>query len=228
MKKERDTFSVSFYIRRERSINGHVPVYCKVTLCGEKSIFNTKLIISERLWDTGSGKPKGSTFEVRELIQKLDEIKSCIFQIYHDFKISGKVFTSLNIRNKFMGIADELTTDPSDKYTLMMLFDYHQEISKNTYVKETLEHYMVSKRYFQEFLQTVYNRTDIKINELNYKFITDFETFIYKRNKRNDITKSCQNNTIMRHIIRLRKLVSIAQNNEWIDRPSSFAFASCY
>ena len=228
MKNERDTFSVSFFIRRERIVNGYLPVYCYITLKGDKSKFNTKLHVPEKNWDSSSGKPKGSTIEVRELNQKLDEIKSCIFQIYHDFKISGKAFTNLNIRNKFMGIADELTTDPSDKYTLMMLFDYHQEISKNTYVKETLEHYMVSKRYFQEFLETEYKKSDIKINDLNYKFITDFETFIYKRNKRRDISKTCKNNTIMRHIIRLRKLVSIAQNNEWIDRDPFVRFKVKY
>jgi integrase/recombinase XerD len=168
MKNERDTFSVSFFIRRERIVNGNLPLYCFITLKGDKCKLNTKLQIPERYWDSSRGKPKGSSIEVRELIQKLDEIKSCIFQIYHDFKISGKAFTNLNIRNKFMGIADDLTTDPTDKYTLMMLFDYHQEISKNTYVKATLNHYLVSKRYFHEFLETEYNKSDIKLKDLTY------------------------------------------------------------
>ena len=68
-----------------------------------------------------------------------------------------------------------------------------------------------------EFVLKEYKTSDIYLRELNYSFLVQFDNFLrgYKlsRNK-----KRIGNNTIIKHMQRLRKMVTMAFHMEWIER----------
>jgi site-specific recombinase XerD len=68
-----------------------------------------------------------------------------------------------------------------------------------------------------KFLEKKKSTTDIYLNQLNFEFLSHFELFLC------DIwpvghPKALSNNTRMKHIQRLRKVVTLAYHLEWIDR----------
>src|SRR5690606_16008533 len=104
---------------------------------------------------------------------------------------------ALSIKNSFLGISEK-------KYTLIETFNYHNERMKpligidvelGTYKKfETV----LGK--IERFIKKNYHRDDLFLDELNFKFITDFEYFM----KTEDAVK---HNTALRYIRCLKKII---------------------
>jgi site-specific recombinase XerD len=77
--------------------------------------------------------------------------------------------------------------------------------------------YKTSQRYMLEYILKEYEETDIFLSKLDYSFVVGFEDFL-----RSNIPKAGQskigNNTAMKHIKRLRRMVTLAYHMEWVDR----------
>jgi site-specific recombinase XerD len=67
------------------------------------------------------------------------------------------------------------------------------------------------------FLKGKLKRDDISLSELNYRFITEFEYFL-RKHKPVDHQRPMENNTVMKHIERLRKMIKLAVRMEWIEK----------
>jgi len=80
-----------------------------------------------------------------------------------------------------------------------------------------MKNYMTTQRYVQEFVRGSTMTTDILLSQLSYKFIADFEFFL-RSYEPLDHHSSMGNNTVMKHIERLRKMINLAIKNEWMDR----------
>jgi len=83
--------------------------------------------------------------------------------------------------------------------------------------KDTMRHYKTSQRYLNQFVKKEYKTSDIYLKDLNYSFIINFENYL-RSFEPTDHHKKIANNTAMRHIQRLRKMVTMAFHMEWIDR----------
>jgi integrase len=78
-----------------------------------------------------------------------------------------------------------------------------------------MKNYVTTRKYVVKFLKQKHS-SDIYLSKLNYEFITDFERFI-KKYPLNTKQKCTQNGT-MKHIERLRKVVTLALKMEWLDK----------
>jgi hypothetical protein len=67
------------------------------------------------------------------------------------------------------------------------------------------------------FLQKKHSRKDIYLSELNYQFISEFE-FFQRRSAPLQANNPLANNGIMKHMERLRKLVTLAAKMDWIPK----------
>jgi hypothetical protein len=74
----------------------------------------------------------------------------------------------------------------------------------------------VTQRYLIKFLEQYYKTNDIHLHELNFKFIKDLEAFL-SNHKPKDHQKQLNNNGVMKHIIRVKKMVNLGQQLDWID-----------
>lgn len=79
----------------------------------------------------------------------------------------------------------------------------------------TQKNYHTTQRYVYEFLQKKWKTSDIYLDELNYKFIKDFEKYIKQRTP-DGHQKPCAQNGAMKHVERLRKMVNLAIKEEWL------------
>jgi integrase/recombinase XerD len=81
----------------------------------------------------------------------------------------------------------------------------------------TLKNYFTTRKYVQLFLKQKYKNADIFLSSLNYQFITEFEFFL-RTSEPLDKSNPVTNNGIMKHMERLKKMVTLAYKMEWISK----------
>ena len=178
----------------------------RITLNGEISQFSSKLDIDPKLWDTKSGKAIGKSFQANQLNATLDEIRASIIHHYREIERQESHVNAEKIRNAFLGVTVK-------KQMLLEVFRQHNdEMSKLIGIgksKDTLQKYQRTYRCLESFMKHQYTINDIALREINYSFITEFETYIRTE-------CSCGINTTAKYIQRFKHIIIIAKNNGWI------------
>src|SRR5690606_28711094 len=72
-------------------------------------------------------------------------------------------------------------------------------------------------KYLLAYVGKEYKSSDINLHDLDYAFVIGFESFL-RSYKPDHYQGSIGNNAVMKHIQRLRKMVTLAYHIEWIDR----------
>lgn len=201
-------YSIRFVIKRGKSKNGKSPVVCRITVNGKRVEIAMKKSIEPAKWSTDSGRAKGNTEEARMINMHIELTCNEIMRIHNKLVMESKPTDAVSIKNSFLGLSEK-------KYSLIETFNYHNERMKTvvgidvelgTYKKfETV----LSK--IERFMEKFYHRDDMFLDELNFKFITDFEYFMKTEDK-------VKHNTALRYIRCLKKIIILAMNNEWILR----------
>jgi len=208
--KTSQSFRIYFTIKSDKEKDGKAPLYVVITINKEKCFIALKQkMVDTKIWDFGKGALKGTEEETRELNAYLDEVRLKLGNCYKELQLKGKLINTSAIKNLFLGEKEEV-------YTLSRLIAYHNETSTTDLKWSTLKHYYVTQRYLVKFLEDHYKTSDIYLRELNYKFVKDFEVYL-RNHKPKDHQKPLANNGVMKHIIRLKKMVNLALNLQWID-----------
>ncbi|MFK2357757.1 phage integrase SAM-like domain-containing protein [Bacteroides fragilis] len=74
----------------------------------------------------------------------------------------------------------------------------------------TYRKYCYVCKYLEEFLYYRYKLKDIALIDICSCFIIDFELYLRKKRR-------CSNNTVCIYIAPLKRMISIAQSNGWLD-----------
>lgn len=204
------TFSILFWVYGKRAVNNQANIYIRVTLNGKRVNISLKKKIKVSTWDEKLQRANGTDKDSRILNLYLNEVQSKVYRIYEDFKREEVPFTSQMVKAKFLG-------EDKTRFSFQNLVDYYNEKMQHKLHKNTMGQYKTSQRYMIEFILREYKLTDIPLSNLEYSFIIGFEDFL-----RSYIPKSGQskigNNTAMKHIKRLRRMVTLAYRMKWIDR----------
>ncbi|MFN8254208.1 MAG: site-specific integrase [Bacteroidales bacterium] len=208
--KTTNTFGIVFYLRKYKGKDGKAPIYVRITVDGKRTDVSLKKDILTNNWNDAKGLAKGKTDEIRNLNTYLEQIRSRLVECYQELQLKKKLITADLIKNKFCGVEEK-------EHSLISLFDYHNKETENTLEWGTLKNYYTTKRYVQEFLKAKFNASDIYLSLLDYKFLADFERFM-KTYVPKDQKLPCGQNTIMKHIERLRKVVNMSIKNDWLER----------
>ncbi|MGJ5641533.1 site-specific integrase [Formosa sp. S-31] len=206
----RSTFNLLFWVNTSRIKNNEVSLYARITVDGKRTNISLNRKITLSLWDSNKGKAKGSNQESKALNKYLDQLRAKIYQSYEDLISEEKLITAQLIKSRFLG-------EDRNFKTLLELFEYHNEISKEKLTSHTLRHYKVTQGYLKKYLDIKLSTTDIKLRELSYGFIVDFEFFL-KSYQPEDHQRKMGHNTAMKHLQRLRKMVTMAYHMEWIEK----------
>lgn len=218
--KTRSTFSLLFWVNTSRIKNDQVPVYARITVNGKRTNISLQRRLPVSNWDSNRGMAKGTKQSSKLLNKYLEQVRAKIYESYEDLLSEDKLVTSQSIKSKFLG------EDESNK-TLLELFEYHNEVSQEKLNNHTLRHYKVTQGYLIKFLNEKLKTTDMSLQSLNYSFIVDFEHFI-KSYKPKDHQKKMSHNTAMKHLQRLRKMVTMAYHLEWIIKDPFVRFKSSF
>lgn len=83
--------------------------------------------------------------------------------------------------------------------------------------ESTIGHYKTTQKYVLVYLEKKYKVSDIQLQNLDYAFVLGFESFL--RSYRSRPSQGViGNNAAMKHIQKLRKMITLAYNMEWINR----------
>lgn len=211
-----NTFGVIFYLKKQKEKEGKAPIYARITVDGKRSEVSIKKEIDVANWSFGKGMAKGKGEEIRMLNTYLEQIRSRMVECYQQLQLRKLLITSDSVKNRFLGIEEK-------EHSLMNLFDYHNQEMKNVLEWGTLKNYFTTKTYFQLYIKEVLLTSDLFLSQLSYKFLVGFEKFM-REHKPLDPKKPCNQNTIMKHIERLRKVVNLAIKNEWLERDPFIKF----
>ncbi|MDN5286703.1 MAG: integrase [Mucilaginibacter sp.] len=204
-----NTFGLQFLIRPDKLKDGKAPIYARITVNREIIHLGLKQYIEPRSWDVRRGFGKGTRDEVRALNNYLEDVRTEIGQCYRELQLKKLPITAEAIKNTFLRTEEV-------EHTLGHLFTYHNKTAAHQLSPNTLSHYETSQKYLRSFIKEQYHKNDLHIKDVNFKFLTDFEVFLRSLKPR-DHQKPIGNTGAMTHLIRLKKMINMAINMEWIN-----------
>lgn len=205
-----NTFSILFLVNPKKIIGDKVIIYVRITVNQKRSTISLKRKISFHLWDPVKKRARGKSTEAKQLNQYLDQVQSRLFQCYQDLLFKGKLITAKLIKATYLGEVEE-------SKSLQNLIDYHSRKTEHTLAQGTIKNFKITEGYIQKFIKVDRKTSDVYLRELDYKFLCDFENFLNSYYPKGH-PKAMKHNTVMKHIQRLRKMVTLAYNMEWIDK----------
>ncbi len=217
MKAQNNTFGVLFYLRKyKKSIHGTAPIYARITVNGKRIDISVKRTIEEINWNASKGLAKGSKSSTTQLNAYLEEFRSGIVVSYQKLVIQKKMITAELIKESFLG------TD-QQSYTICKLMDYHNTEMQTVLAQGTIKNYYTTQKYIKLLLKDHYKTSDKYLSELTYKFIVEFEGFL-RKHKPLDHHQPLNNNGIMKHIERFKKMINLAITMEWMEKDPFIKF----
>ena len=120
----------------------------------------------------------------------------------------NKIVTAELLKNRYLGI-NEVNVSLMELYT-----EHNQKIKEligKGYSKATLIKHTVSMKHVVDFMQYKYSRNDILLKEITVDFIREYEHYL--RTVRN-----CSNNTTVKYISNMGKILLLAEQKEIIKK----------
>lgn len=190
-------------------INGTAPIYARITVNGKRAEISIKQSVMPDHWNAKSESVKGSTEEARLLNSFINMIRGNIEKHYMNMVAKEEFVTADAIKAKYLGLHQKERTidEVFEEHNKMMA----EQVQAKTVVKETLDKYWNVKRVLSVFIKQRYHKTEMTLKELNHRFVVDF---IYHLKTE----KKVQHNTAMTYVKKLKKVVSFAISNEWIEK----------
>lgn len=213
--KTNHTFSVLFWINKSKMLNGAAPIYLRITVNGKRCELSTKRSISPEKWNSKTETAKGSTEEARQINSYINLTRGTVEKHYMQMMANDEIITAETIKNRYMGVFEK-------KRTLLEVFDHHNlmmegQVSTKEIEEGTWGKYETAKQYLSEFMKYQYKRSDLALSELTHKFVLDFEYYL-KTEKHN------VHNTAMAYVMKLKKVITHAISNEWMDKHPFITF----
>lgn len=201
--------SLIFYIRKSKiNANGQVPIYQRITIEGKRYEISTGQFVEEAKWSAEAGRMKGNSEEARSINNRLDMVKSKVFDVERRLFMSNTQINFENFKNEYLGKKER-------ERTLIPIFVEHnrkiKELVGSEYAPGTLERYETSLKHTKAFLQWKYNISDIDIAKIDHAFITEYEFYLRTERK-------CANNTAVKYIKNFHKIINICLANGWLTK----------
>ncbi len=208
--KTSHTFSILFWINASRSTDGNAELFARITVNGKRANIGLKRKIRTNQWDTKTKKVIGNSDKVKQINHLIIQVQSKLYDIYQELKYKDELITAQLIKAKFNGQDD-------NSKTLQEILEYHNKKIEKTLAPGTIRNFGITENYINRFLKKKLRTDDVYLKQLNYKFISDFETFLIGYYPKGH-PKAMGNNTVMKHIQRLRKIITLAYHLEWLER----------
>lgn len=201
--------TVLFWLRKSRTNkeNNAVPLYCRVTISGQRYDFPLNVSIRPGAWIAKAQKSVGRTELDREANRVIDETQHLIDDAVQ--RISQKRY-ELNIENFKM----QFKAQENEYSTIDKLFDYHEAIERKNLRPGSYRGYIVTRKHLQDFTRIKYHLSDYPIEAVDKAFV--FEFFAYLQGYRREGTIRCAVNGALKHIARFKRVMNLAVQNEWI------------
>ena len=206
---KRNTLSVLFIIKKAKLLkNGEAPICMRITVNKRVVEVMIKRSIPVDLWNQKKECSKGKDRVAIELNHYINTVRAKVLQIHRELEIDNKPITADTIKDCFYG-RDKV------QRSLLEVYAEHNEKCRaligKEYTESTVTKFDTSINRLKEYIRSCYHRDDIMLAELDGQFIRDFDFWL-------KTDKHCQNNSALKHLKNLKKVVRIALANDWIKK----------
>jgi site-specific recombinase XerD len=208
-KKRRSTFTVLFYVNRDKvKQNGLCPVMGRITIDTKVAQFSTKTDIDSTLWDTKTGRAIGKSNQSILVNRAIDRLTKEINKFYTEMVDRQGYVTAELVKNALYGIGRK-------QDMLLKLFHEHNQEFKIRVgvnrVEDTYSSYLLSYRHLFNFIRQKYDMEDIAIDKLNLNFIDAYDFYLR-------VDRQMTQSTIVGHLIILKKMIRRAVHQGILNR----------
>jgi site-specific recombinase XerD len=214
--KKVNSYSVLFYTKNSKENNEKkVPIYMRITINGKQVEISTKQWVDKKKWNN-AGAVKGDNDEAKLINKTLESLRHKAWDTYLFLDDKYKIVTADSLK-------EHMSQDYEGQKSLMEVFEIHnkrvKDLVEKDYAPATLKRYDTTLKHVKDFLKFKYDRTDIRLFEIQYSFIEDFEHYFKS-------VRGCNHNSTLKYIKMFRKIINMAVKNEWLLRDPFARFTS--
>jgi len=201
---------VKFFLRNTKRNPEKGMLYLRISVNNKRIDSSFNHLVSFNSWDPIKEIVNASDENYLQINLAIKSAKTRIQSIYEKLRYENQLITSHIIKNHFIGNID-------DGQTLLGLIEYHNTSQTEKLSPGTLKNYYTTKKHIDRFLKAKMKADDINLKQLNYRFITEFESYL-RKSKPTDHQRPLSNNGVMKHLERLRKITTMAVKLEWLEK----------
>ncbi|MFI3328296.1 MAG: site-specific integrase [Rikenellaceae bacterium] len=206
---QRTTFNVLFFIKHTRLLkNGEAPIRMRVTINKRNFEVSTKRSIAPASWDQNKERCRDKSQFAKEINHHLDTMRLNVLQMHDKMEAGGVTITVQSFRDYLLG-------DAAEPKSLVGIFTEHNEQCRKLigvdFTKSTVDKFGTTLNHVKTVISEKYGREDLLLTELSPAFVREFELYL-------KTTAKCKNNSALKHLKNLKKVVRIALNNGWLER----------
>ena len=202
----RTRFQVSFYLRRDRLKEGKAPVYMKISSKKLATRMSINHYVSPEDWDVKRGYVKRGRPMHDIINDHIDELRIRIIEAHKRLLSDKEDASPKNIIRLLQGDYDK------EYYLLEVFQDHNDEMHSRIgidFSEGSHKNYRLTYRHLECFLKTEYHLHDIPIQKVDHKLLTDFDRYMR-------IKVGNAPNGSMKNMVRLKKIIKLALDNDWI------------
>jgi len=207
--KTNQSFGIQFITRSKGSTPRGV-VFVRITVNKKRMEISLKKIVENRHWDASKGRMRSICAEANVFNTYLEFVQSKLVECYQELQLKGDLITPQAVKARFLG-------EHASAHTLSELFDYHHQSESGKLSVSTNKNYKITKSYVFGFLKDKMKTEDIYLGQLNYKVIVDLDYYMRTCPPRQH-NKKLNNNGMMKHMQRFKKILSLGVKLEWLDK----------
>jgi len=206
-----------FYVKEEKKDNnGEAPIYLRITVNGERAEISTNRRLNPVNWDKASEKVTGKSEGARTINAALATLLGKVEKYFSNLEVKDELFS-------IHQIMAELKGKSQNQMTLMKAYNFHianiKELVGIDYAANTVKRYSSSLNSLKAFMLKKYNKTDVRLNELDNLFIESYYSYL-------KADKGLQQNSAAKDIKNLQRVINKTVNYRWISR-NPFKEFSC-
>jgi hypothetical protein len=159
-------------------------------------------------WNIRNQRIKGSTLQIHAMNSQLDTMKVKVLQVVNQLILNDKPFNVQTIKKMLEG-------NDASQVTLMRVCDEHiaemHKLKGRVYEQTTIIKYKNTVLRLKQFLKYKYKRKDVFLYELNFHFISEFESFL--KYKYDNSTTTCY-----KHYQRFTRMIRRAISKGYMEK----------
>lgn len=191
------------------------PIKCRITYLGFRKPFSTGLFVNPENWNASKQKAFPPNTDHNQVNTQLSLIKQEINQAFLFLQVQSKYFDVEDIYLQYKGEAVKSAKSLMEVYTL-----HNHKMKRlvgSEYSDSTLKKFEESKNHVKSFIKYNYEKSNILLEQLNMKFLNDFDYYL-------KVEKNLKQITINKHIERLRKIIKLALAEGFLERDPFLLF----
>ena len=207
---KRNVFSILFFLKKGQPMkNGEMPVCLRINVNRQRAEIRTRRSVDPKLWCQAKERSRGRDRLSQDLNHYIETSRVRLYQIFEKLEREEKPVSAKIVLDIFNGKTE------NSLRTLLGVFREHNEQCRQLigidYVAITVNRYDLCCRYLGELISKEYHLEDLPLKEIDNEFIRKFELYLKTE-------RGCAQNTVIRYMKALKKVINLAIANDWISR----------